>query len=102
MQKLGEDLESCLRQLVFGTVRRSLRKQIAEVMKSYGYLGPYELKILEGIAFVEVLIYHLYIFFYVLAMADSCLNLILHFIVSERGYTLAVVSLEHSMPNKLS
>nr|XP_043630154.1 uncharacterized protein LOC122601459 [Erigeron canadensis] len=53
LQKLGEDLESCLRQLVFGAVRRSLRKQIAEVMKSYGYLGPYEMKILERIAFIE-------------------------------------------------
>lgn len=53
LQKLGEDLESCLRQLVFGTLRRSLRNQIAEVMKSHGYLGPYETKILEGISFVE-------------------------------------------------
>ncbi|XP_071689848.1 uncharacterized protein [Rutidosis leptorrhynchoides] len=53
LRKLGEDLESCLRQLVFGTVRRSIRMKIAEVMKSYGYLGPYELKILEGISFVE-------------------------------------------------
>ncbi|KAF5794542.1 putative spatacsin [Helianthus annuus] len=53
LQKLGEDLESCLRQLVFGTVRRSLRKQITEVMKIHGYLGPYESKILEGISFIE-------------------------------------------------
>lgn len=53
LQKLGEDLESCLRQLVFGTVRRSLRKQITEVMKVHGYLGPYESKILEGISFIE-------------------------------------------------
>ncbi|KAK9064048.1 hypothetical protein SSX86_017920 [Deinandra increscens subsp. villosa] len=53
LQKLGEDLESCLRQLVFGTVRRSLRKQITEVMKIHGYLGPYESKILEGISLVE-------------------------------------------------
>ncbi|KAL8218308.1 hypothetical protein R6Q57_021681 [Mikania cordata] len=53
LQKLGEDLESCLRQLVFGTVRRSLRKQITEVLKIYGYLGPYELKILEGISSIE-------------------------------------------------
>ncbi|XP_076902084.1 uncharacterized protein LOC143556706 isoform X1 [Bidens hawaiensis] len=53
LQKLGEDLESCLRQLVFGTVRRSLRKQITEVMKIYRYLGPYESKILEGISFIE-------------------------------------------------
>ncbi|XP_024990189.1 uncharacterized protein LOC112524555 isoform X3 [Cynara cardunculus var. scolymus] len=53
LQKLGEDLESCLRQLLFGTVRRSLRKQITEVMKTHGYLGPYELKILEGISSIE-------------------------------------------------
>lgn len=53
LQKLGEDVESCLRQLVFGTVRRSLRNQIAEVMRSQGYFGPYESKILEGISSVE-------------------------------------------------
>ncbi|KAL4575265.1 hypothetical protein LXL04_022107 [Taraxacum kok-saghyz] len=53
LQKLGEDVESCLRQLVFGTVRRSLRNQIAEVMRSQGYFGPYESKILEGISFIE-------------------------------------------------
>ncbi|CAH1417368.1 unnamed protein product [Lactuca virosa] len=53
LQKLGEDVESCLRQLVFGTVRRSLRNQITEVMRSQGYFGPYESKILEGLSFVE-------------------------------------------------
>uniref|UniRef100_A0A5B6Z0A7 Spatacsin C-terminal domain-containing protein n=1 Tax=Davidia involucrata TaxID=16924 RepID=A0A5B6Z0A7_DAVIN len=53
LQKLGEDIETSLTQLVFGTVRRSLRMQIAEEMKRYGYLGPYESKILESISLIE-------------------------------------------------
>ncbi|KAK9272515.1 hypothetical protein L1049_002888 [Liquidambar formosana] len=53
LQRLGEDIENSLKQLVFGTVRRSLRMQIAEEMKRYGYLAPYEWKILERIALIE-------------------------------------------------
>ncbi|KAA8530957.1 hypothetical protein F0562_005676 [Nyssa sinensis] len=53
LQKLGEDIETSLTQLVLGTVRRSLRIQIAEEMKRYGYLGPYESKILERISLIE-------------------------------------------------
>ncbi|XP_059642353.1 uncharacterized protein LOC132284280 isoform X2 [Cornus florida] len=53
LQKLGEDIESSLKQLVFGTVRRSLRMQIAEEMKRYGYLGPHDWKILERISLIE-------------------------------------------------
>lgn len=54
LRRLGENIESCLKQLLFGTVRRSLRDQIAEEMKKYGYLGPYELKILEDMSLIEV------------------------------------------------
>ena len=54
LQRLGENIEYCLKQLLFGTVRRSLRAQIAEEMKRHGYLGPYELKILKDISLIEV------------------------------------------------
>ncbi|KAK6792105.1 hypothetical protein RDI58_011186 [Solanum bulbocastanum] len=53
LQKLGEDIETSLKQLVFGTVRRSLRMQIVEVMKGLGYLGPHEWQILERISLIE-------------------------------------------------
>ncbi|KAL5818547.1 hypothetical protein ACOSQ4_022389 [Xanthoceras sorbifolium] len=53
LQRLGEDIELCLKELVFGTVRRSLRVQIAEEMRRYGYLGPYEWKILERMSLLE-------------------------------------------------
>ncbi|PIN26879.1 hypothetical protein CDL12_00372 [Handroanthus impetiginosus] len=53
LQKLGEDVETALKQLAFGTVRRSLRVQVAEEMKRYAYLGPHELKILEMVSLIE-------------------------------------------------
>lgn len=53
LEKLGEDIETSLKQLVFGTVRRSLRMQIVEVMKGLGYLGPHEWQILERISLIE-------------------------------------------------
>ncbi|MED6158928.1 hypothetical protein PIB30_037567 [Stylosanthes scabra] len=55
LQRLGENIESCLKQLLFGTVRGSLRAQIAEELKRYGYLGPYEWKILEDMSLIESL-----------------------------------------------
>ncbi|KAL2342976.1 hypothetical protein Fmac_004261 [Flemingia macrophylla] len=55
LQRLGENIESCLKQLLFGTVRRSLRTQIAGEMKGYGYLGPYELKMLDDLSVIESL-----------------------------------------------
>ncbi|TKY60367.1 Spatacsin protein [Spatholobus suberectus] len=55
LQRLGENIESCLKQLLFGTVRRSLRFQIAEEMKRYGYLGPYEWKIMDDMLLIESL-----------------------------------------------
>lgn len=54
LQRLGEDVETSLKQLLFGTVRRSLRMQITEEMSRYGYLGPYEWKILDRISLIEV------------------------------------------------
>ncbi|CAM8951081.1 unnamed protein product [Rhodiola kirilowii] len=53
LQRLGEDIESSLKQLVFGTVRKSLRVQIVEEMRRHGYLGPYELKMLEKMSLIE-------------------------------------------------
>ncbi|XP_062007180.1 uncharacterized protein LOC133724450 isoform X1 [Rosa rugosa] len=53
LQRLGEDVETSLKQLLFGTVRRSLRVQITEEMNKYGYLGSYEWKILDRISLIE-------------------------------------------------
>ncbi|KAE8706827.1 ubiquitin carboxyl-terminal hydrolase 27-like [Hibiscus syriacus] len=53
LQRLGEDVEICLKQLLFGTVRKTLRVQIAEKMKRYGYLGSVEWKIMERISLIE-------------------------------------------------
>ncbi|CAH8345161.1 unnamed protein product [Eruca vesicaria subsp. sativa] len=53
LQRLGEDVEACLNQLVFGTVRKSLRYQIAEEMRKHGFLRPYEDNVLERISLIE-------------------------------------------------
>ncbi|KAL4378943.1 hypothetical protein GQ457_02G009710 [Hibiscus cannabinus] len=53
LQRLGEDVDVCLKQLLFGTVRKTLRLQIAEEMQRYGYLGSIEWKILERISLIE-------------------------------------------------
>ncbi|XP_024032136.1 uncharacterized protein LOC21400717 isoform X2 [Morus notabilis] len=55
LQRLGEDVETSLKQLLFGTVRRSLRAQIFEEMKRYGYLGPHEWKIMDKMSLIESL-----------------------------------------------
>ncbi|GFP83267.1 hypothetical protein PHJA_000470100 [Phtheirospermum japonicum] len=73
LQKLGEDVEITLKQLVFGTVRRSLRVQIAEEMKRYAYLGPHELKILEMVSLIER-VYPCNSFFITLASRRKELN----------------------------
>lgn len=52
--RLGEDIELILRQLLLGSVRRSLRAQIAKEMESYGYLRRHEWEILERISLLEV------------------------------------------------
>ncbi|GMH24506.1 hypothetical protein Nepgr_026349 [Nepenthes gracilis] len=53
LQKLGEDVETCLKELLFGTVNRSLRNQLSEEMKKYGYLRSFEVAILERISLIE-------------------------------------------------
>eukprot|EP00257_Ricinus_communis_P021930 XP_015581513.1 uncharacterized protein LOC8264038 isoform X1 [Ricinus communis] len=53
LQRLGEDIETCLKQLLFGTVRRSLRILVAEEARRFGYLGPYDWKLLEMILLIE-------------------------------------------------
>ncbi|KAL6848044.1 hypothetical protein ACP4OV_022172 [Aristida adscensionis] len=53
LEKLGDDIESDLRQLMQGTVRRSLRLQIADEMKRRGYMRSNEWKMLETITLIE-------------------------------------------------
>ncbi|KAF3781980.1 Spatacsin-C domain-containing protein [Nymphaea thermarum] len=51
--RLGEDIEVSLKQLLFGTVRKSLRAQIVDMTKKHTHLGPYELNALEQISLIE-------------------------------------------------
>ncbi|EPS61670.1 hypothetical protein M569_13123, partial [Genlisea aurea] len=53
LQKLGEDVENSLKELVFGTFRRSLRKLVTDEMIRYVNLGPRESKILDTVALIE-------------------------------------------------
>ncbi|CAL4895148.1 unnamed protein product [Urochloa decumbens] len=53
LERLGDDVESDLRQLMQGTVRRSLRLQIADEMKKRGYIRSNEWKMLETITLIE-------------------------------------------------
>ncbi|KAE8791643.1 hypothetical protein D1007_33903 [Hordeum vulgare] len=53
LERLGDDIELDLRQLMQGTVRRSLRLQIAEEMKQRGYMRSNEWKMLETLALIE-------------------------------------------------
>ncbi|XP_062194810.1 uncharacterized protein LOC133897988 isoform X2 [Phragmites australis] len=53
LERLGDDVESDLRQLMQGTVRRSLRLQIADEMKKRGYMRSNEWKMLETISLIE-------------------------------------------------
>lgn len=55
LQRLGEDTRTSLKQLLFGTTRRSLRLQIVEEMESCGFLGPFDWKILERLSLIEVI-----------------------------------------------
>jgi spatacsin len=54
LERLGDDTESDLRQLMQGTVRRSLRLQIADEMKQRGYMRSNEWTMLETLALIEV------------------------------------------------
>lgn len=53
LERLGDDVESDLRQLMQGTVRRALRLQIADEMKKRGYIRSDEWKMLETITLIE-------------------------------------------------
>ncbi|XP_011622566.1 uncharacterized protein LOC18432027 isoform X1 [Amborella trichopoda] len=53
LQRLGEDIEVSLKELVFGTVRRNLRTHIAEELKRLGYLASYELRVLDRLSLIE-------------------------------------------------
>ncbi|XP_072998646.1 uncharacterized protein [Typha latifolia] len=53
LERLGDDIETVLRQLLFGTLRRSLRAQIVDEMKKHGYLRSHEWKTLEIISLIE-------------------------------------------------
>lgn len=57
LERLGDDVGSDLRQLMQGTVRRSLRLQIADEMKKRGYVTPDDWKMLETITLIEVCLY---------------------------------------------
>lgn len=54
LEKLGEDVELVMRELLFGTVRRSLRSHIIDQMKKHGFLRMDETRILERISLIEV------------------------------------------------
>ncbi|KAL6626875.1 hypothetical protein ACP70R_030601 [Stipagrostis hirtigluma subsp. patula] len=53
LEKLGDEIESDLRQLMQGTVRRSLRLQIADEMKKRGHMRSNEWNTLETITLIE-------------------------------------------------
>lgn len=53
LQRLGEDVETSLRQLLLGTVRRSIRLQVAEEMKRFGFLRSIEIETLGKLSLVE-------------------------------------------------
>lgn len=54
LERLGDDVESDLRELMQGTVRRSLRLQVADEMKKRGYIRSNEWKMLETTTLIEV------------------------------------------------
>lgn len=53
LQRLGEDVETSLRQLLFGTVRRSVRLQVSKEMERFGFLRSPENETLEKLSLVE-------------------------------------------------
>ncbi|GAB2283200.1 hypothetical protein Dimus_017727 [Dionaea muscipula] len=53
LQKLGEDIETSLKQLLLGTLSRPLRNQMAVEMTKYGYIGSHDLAILERLSLIE-------------------------------------------------
>jgi hypothetical protein len=57
LRRLGEDIEVALYELSFGTVRRSLRKQvILELRRNATRLGSFDSRLLEITKFFEVIV----------------------------------------------
>lgn len=54
LQRLGDDIEVSLKQLLYGTINRSFRVEIAAEMKKYGYLGPFDQRMMDRILHIEV------------------------------------------------
>lgn len=55
LRRLGEDIDTTLYELAFGTVRRSLRKQMrAELRRSSNRLDSRDSQLLEITSFLEV------------------------------------------------
>lgn len=55
LRRLGEDIDTTLYELAFGTVRRGLRKQMrAELRRSSNRLGSRDSQLLEITSFLEV------------------------------------------------
>ncbi|KAH9323150.1 hypothetical protein KI387_017789, partial [Taxus chinensis] len=53
LHRLGEDVEVNLRELAFGTVRRTLRFEVTQELKRHSYLRSRDVNILERISLVE-------------------------------------------------
>lgn len=54
LRRLGEDIETALYQLAFGTVRRSLRKQTKKELLRHVRLGTLDSRLLEITTYLEV------------------------------------------------
>lgn len=55
LRRLGEDIETALYQLAFGTVRRSLRKQTKKELLRHVRLGTLDSRLLGITTYLEVL-----------------------------------------------
>lgn len=55
LQRLGDDIEVSLKQLLYGTINRTFRVEIAAEMEKYGYLGPFDQRMMDIILHIEVL-----------------------------------------------
>lgn len=54
LQRLGDDIEVSLKQLLYGTINRIFRVEIAAEMQKYGYLGPFDQRMMDRILHIEV------------------------------------------------
>lgn len=55
LSRLGEDVETVLRELAFGTVSRFIRAEVINELAKLGCLDLQDLEILEIISILEVL-----------------------------------------------